>query len=117
MSIPLLLNCLKQQSEVLHWHNLELAQTNDSLAQAYAMQGDSSITLCIKTFNVYFLTGDFKSAIPYCQQSCETVGVVYGNNSVEVADVKEKLSQLLFHRSENPTLSIIAYHSITVHVA
>ena len=42
-------------------------------------------------------SGDFKSAIPYCQQSCETVGVVYGSNSVEVADEKVKLSQLLFH--------------------
>ena len=78
----------------------------------------TQVLLCVsKPLMFIFLTGDFKSAIPYCQQSCETVGVVYGNNSVEVADVKEKLSQLLFHRSENPTLSIIAYHSITVHVA
>ena len=48
-------------------------------------------------------TGDFKSAVPYCQQSCEAVGVVYGYNSVEVADEKEKISQLLFHRSVEPT--------------
>ena len=57
----------------------------------------------------FILTGDFKSAVPYCRQSCEAVGVVYGNNSVEVADEKEKLSQLLFHRSVNPTLSLKAY--------
>ena len=55
VSIPLLLKCLKQQSEVLHRHNLELAQTNDALAQAYAMQGDSRITLCIKISNVYLV--------------------------------------------------------------
>ena len=41
VSIPLLLKCLKKQSEVLHRHNLELAQTNDALTQAYAMQGSS----------------------------------------------------------------------------
>ena len=42
--------------------------------------------------------GDFQSAVPYCERSCETVGVVYGRNSVEVGNEKEKLSQLLFHR-------------------
>ena len=42
--------------------------------------------------------GDFQSAVPYCKRSCETVGVVYGRNSVEVGNEKEKLSQLLFHR-------------------
>ena len=46
VSISLLLKCLKQQSEVLHRHNLELERTNDALAQAYAMQGESSY--CIK---------------------------------------------------------------------
>ena len=66
MSIPLLLNnyCLKQQSEVLYIHNLELAQTNDALAQAYAMQGDSS--LCIKCL---FGSGDFKSAVPFVSRA------------------------------------------------
>ena len=45
--------------------------------------------------------GDFQSALPYCQQSCEAVGVIYGSQSVELAYEKEKLSQLLFHRLVN----------------
>lgn len=49
--------------------------------------------------------GDFQSAVPYCERSCETVGVVYGRNSVEVGNEKEKLSQLLFHRWSSKGLS------------
>ena len=54
--------------------------------------------MSIEISDIVYILGDFKSAVSYCQQSCATVGVVYGSNSVEVADEKEKLSQLLFHR-------------------
>ena len=47
---------------------------------------------------ILWTTGDFQSAVPYCQKSCEVVGVVYGNNSIELADEVQKISQLLFHR-------------------
>jgi hypothetical protein len=41
------------------------------------------------------------------------VGVVYGSNSVEVAGEKEKLAQLLFHRSANPGPPSHSKHIIT----
>ena len=43
------------------------------------------------------LTGDSKSAVHYCELSCQTVEVVHGNNSLELANELQKLAQLLFH--------------------
>ena len=42
VNLPLLLECQKLQSRVLHAHNMELARTNDIIARAYATQGDVS---------------------------------------------------------------------------
>ena len=58
----------------------------------------STILACTITGAVSSFPGDFQSAVSHCQNSCEAVGVVYGSNSVEVAQEKEKLSQLLFHK-------------------
>ena len=38
-SLPLLLECHRLQSRVLHKHNMQLARTSDAIAHTYALQG------------------------------------------------------------------------------
>lgn len=80
--LPLLLKCQKLQSKVLHCYNMQLARTNDTIAQAYAMQGDP------------------KSASQYCELSCQAVEVVYGNDSLELGNELHKLAHLLFQNHQ-----------------
>ena len=39
VNLQLLIECQLLQTEVLHKNNMELAQTNDAIAQAYANKG------------------------------------------------------------------------------
>lgn len=61
---------------------MQLARTNDTIAQAYAMQGDP------------------KSASQYCELSCQAVEVVYGNDSLELGNELHKLAHLLFQNHQ-----------------
>ena len=84
---------------------MELAQTNDTLAQAYARQGSCPLyfnpppSLTCYDLNVGSLpnAGDFQTACHYSEQSYKAVEVVYGSNSIELANESQKLAQLFFH--------------------
>lgn len=55
--------------------------------------------LATTSYNVLiYITGEFVLATKHCRRSVEAVEVVYGEDSIELAQELHKLAQLLFNR-------------------
>lgn len=45
----------------------------------------------------YLLVGDFKLSSQFLEPSCHTVGIIYGENSLQYANELQKLASIFFH--------------------
>ncbi|KAL5007429.1 hypothetical protein ScPMuIL_016235 [Solemya velum] len=76
------LKCYKDRKEILYKHNSQLAETQDCLARCYAM------------------LGKYKKSAKFLRLSVETMSVVYGEQSVELANELHKFAEVLFNAGE-----------------
>lgn len=93
----MLLECHRVQSSVLHKYSLALARTNDELAREYASKG-TKVNMYNQDLSVKHILGDFGSSCRYLELSCDSVGAVYGKQSIEYGNELQKLASVMFHR-------------------